>query len=159
MDFALFQEVLNLQLRYAQALDSNDISAWPDFFTDDGVYKLQSRENFDRHLPLCILSFESKGMMVDRVYGVVNTIYHDPYCQRHVCGAPLITRVEGEQIECESSVVVIRTPRDAMPLILCAGRYIDRLTRVGGEKGELKFTERLVIFDNDLIPNSIIKPV
>ncbi len=162
VDFALFQEVLNLQLRYAQALDSNDISAWPDFFTDDGIYKLQSRENFDRHLPLCILSFESKDMMVDRVYGVVNTIYHDPYSQRHVCGVPLITGFEGEQIECESSVVVIRTPRDAMPYILCAGRYIDKLTREGGEKGvkgELKFAERLVIFDNDLIPNSIIKPI
>ena len=91
--------------------------------------------------------------------------YHDPYSQRHVCGAPLITRFEGEQIECESSVVVIRTPRDAMPHILCAGRYIDKLTRVGGQSGknggmgELKFAERLVIFDNDLIPNSIIKPV
>ena len=82
--------------------------------------------------------------------------YHDPYSQRHVCGAPLITRVEGDHIDCESSVVVIRTPRDAMPQILCVGRYIDKLVLQGGE---LKFAERLVIFDNDLIPNSIIKPV
>lgn len=156
MDFSLFNQVLNLHLRYAHTLDSNDLSAWPDFFTDDGVYKLQSRENFDRQLPLCTLSFESKAMMVDRVYGVVNTIYHDPYSQRHVCGAPLITRVEGDQIDCESSVVVIRTQRDAMPHILCAGRYIDKLVLAGGE---LKFAERLVIFDNDLIPNSIIKPI
>ena len=156
VDFAVFNQVLNLHLRYAQTLDSNDLSAWPDFFTDDGAYKLQSRENFDRQLPLCTLSFESKAMMVDRVYSVVNTIYHDPYSQRHVCGAPLITRVEGDQIDCETSVVVIRTPTDAMPHILCAGRYIDKLVM---QVGELKFAERLVIFDNDLIPNSIIKPI
>jgi salicylate 5-hydroxylase small subunit len=106
----------------------------PIFLPTTAFTKLQSRENFDRQLPLCILSFESKAMMVDRVYGVVNTIYHDHYWQRHVCGVPLITRIKGEQIECESSVVVIRTPRDAMPQILCAGRYIDRLTRENGEK-------------------------
>ena len=25
---------------------------WPEFFTDDGRYKVQARENFDRGLPL-----------------------------------------------------------------------------------------------------------
>ena len=148
--------VLNLHLRYAQTLGSNDLSAWPEFFTDDGIYKLQSRENHDRQLALCTLSFESKAMMADRVYGVVNTLYHDPYSQRHVCGVPLITQAEDGGITCESSVLVIRTHRDALPHILSAGRYLDKLVDVNGE---LKFSERLVIFDNDLIANSIIKPV
>ena len=125
-------------------------------FTDNGVYQLQSRENFDRHLPLCMLSFESKAMMADRVDSVVNTIYHDPHSQRHVCGAPLITHVEGDQIDGESSVVVIRTPTDAMPHILCAGRCSDKFVM---QAGGLEFAGRLVIFDKDLIPNSIIKPI
>lgn len=46
--------------------------------------------------------------------------------------------------------------RDAMPHILCAGRYIDKLSRV---EGELKFVGRLVPFDIELIPNSIVKSV
>ena len=156
MDAALFMRVLNLHLRYAQTLDSNDLSAWPEFFTDNGIYKLQSRENYDRQLALCTLSFESKAMMADRVYSVVNTIYHDPYSQRHVCGVPLVTQAEDGGVACESSVLVIRTHRDALPHILCVGRYLDKLVEVNGE---LKFSERLVIFDNDLIANSIIKPV
>jgi salicylate 5-hydroxylase small subunit len=33
--------------------------------------------------PLATLSFESKGMLKDRVYGIKDTLFHDPYYQRH----------------------------------------------------------------------------
>ncbi len=39
-------------------------------------------------LPARHLSFESKGMLKDRVYGIRETLFHDPYYQRHVVGAP-----------------------------------------------------------------------
>src|SRR5271170_7016722 len=37
-------------------------SLWPEFFTEQCVYRLQPRENFERGFPLATLSFESKGM-------------------------------------------------------------------------------------------------
>ena len=141
---------------YAAALDARELSRWPDFFTEDGVYKLQSRENFDRGLPLATLAFESRGMLKDRVYGAAETIYHDPYVQRHIVGLPRLLAREGEVLRCEASYLVIRTKRDAMPEILSVGRYLDRI--VATPEG-LRLAERLVIFDNDLIPNSIIDPI
>jgi salicylate 5-hydroxylase small subunit len=156
MDFKLFSEVQALHLRYAQILDSNDFATWPDLFTAECVYKIQSRENFDAGLPLCILSFESQAMLRDRVYGAQNTIYHDPYYQRHIVSAPLVTSSDGEAIEAETSYLVIRTHRDQLPEILSAGRYIDRMVRVDGV---LKFASRVCVFDNDLIANSLIKPI
>ena len=51
---------------------------------------------------------------------------------------------------------MIRTKRDAMPEILSVGRVIDRLVRT--PEG-LRIAARQVIFDNDLIPNSIIDPI
>jgi salicylate 5-hydroxylase small subunit len=141
---------------YAAALDARELERWPGFFTADGIYKLQSRENFDRGLPLATLAFESRGMLQDRVYGAAETIFHDPYSQRHIVGLPRLLARDADTLCCEASYLVIRTKRDGMPEILSVGRYLDRV--VATPEG-LRFAERLAIFDNDLIPNSIIDPI
>jgi salicylate 5-hydroxylase small subunit len=141
---------------YAACLDAGELARWPDFFTEDAVYRLQSRENFERGLPLATLAFESRAMLKDRVFGAAETIYHDPYYQRHVVGAPRVLAEGADGVRCEAGYVVIRTKRDAMPEILSVGRTLDRV--VATPEG-LRFAERLVIFDNDLIPNSIIDPL
>ena len=142
---------------YGAVLDSGDITRWPDFFTEQAVYKLQSRENYDRGLPLATMAFESRAMLMDRVFGATETIFHDPYLQRHIVGLPrLLAREVDGTLRCEASYVVIRTKRDAMPEILSVGRYLDRV--VPTPEG-LRFAERLVIFDNDLIANSLIYPI
>jgi len=145
---------------YAAALDARELQRWPDFFTEDAVYRLQSRENFDRGLPLATLAFESRGMLKDRVFGAAETIYHDPYVQRHITGLPRLLAREpspaGEVLVCEAPVLVVRTKRDAMPEIVVVGRYLDRVV---SQDDRLLLAQRLVIFDNDLIANSIIDPV
>lgn len=42
------------------------------------MYKLQPRENHERGFPLATLAFDSKGMLKDRVYGIRETLFHDP---------------------------------------------------------------------------------
>ena len=155
MDFQTWHEVQSLHLRYAQVLDSHDLSGWPDLFTPDAVYAIQSRENHDAKLPLCILRFESQAMLRDRVFGVMNTIYHAAYYQRHIVSQPLIS-VTDLGIEAETAYLVLRTHRDELPEILSTGRYLDRI--VATPDG-LRFSQRLCIFDNDLIANSLIKPI
>ena len=153
-------DVTSLYGDYAAALDIRDLSRWPDFFTENGIYKLQPRENFDRGLPLCTLAFESRAMLRDRVYGATETLFHDPYSQRHIVGLPRLLERQADDCEdilrCEANYLVIRTRRDALPEILSVGRYLDQLLRT--PEG-LRFAERLAIFDNDLIPNSIIDPI
>jgi salicylate 5-hydroxylase small subunit len=154
-----FDTYLALQALYtdcAAALDARELERWPGFFTEDAVYRLQSRENFDRGLPLAVMAFESRAMLQDRVFGALQTIFHDPYVQRHVIGAPRLLRGDETGWRCEASYIVIRTKRDAMPEILSVGRTLDHI--VATPEG-LRFAERLVIFDNDLIPNSIIDPI
>jgi salicylate 5-hydroxylase small subunit len=156
MNFPDYLRLTTLLQQSAALLDSNDLSAWPDLFTEDGHYKLQSRENFDAGLPLCIMDYESQGMLRDRIYGVQNTIFHDPYSQRHVCSAPQVLRFDANEIEATSSYIVTRVQRDGMPQILSVGRYLDLVIRV---EGGLKFKKRTAVFDNDLLPNSVIKPI
>jgi salicylate 5-hydroxylase small subunit len=145
-----------LYATYGRVLDNGDYGQWPEFFTDDAVYKVQSRENFDRGLPLAAIALESKGMLRDRVIGATDTIFHDPYYQRHLIGAPLVLTSGDGVVHSEASYLVIRTRRDCMPEILSVGRYEDRVVDTADG---LRFAQRLCIFDNDLIPNSLIYPI
>ena len=144
-----------LHADYAAALDARDLDRWPALFTEDCSYKLQSRENFERGLPLCILHLDSRAMLADRVFGARETIYHDPYAQRHVGGPARLLAREGDALFTETPVLVVRTKRDAMPEVLLAGRYLDRVLPTA--EG-LRFAQRWLIFDNDLLANSIVDP-
>jgi salicylate 5-hydroxylase small subunit len=120
LDLNTFFTIQHLYADYASAVDSGDWDLWPDFFTEDCVYKLQPRENYERGYPLCTLSLTSKGMLKDRVYGIKETLYHDPYYQRHVVGAPRVRSVVDGRIECEANYAVFRTKFDAAGFKVCA---------------------------------------
>jgi len=60
-------ELVQLYGDYASAVDSGHWDLWPGFFTDKCSYRLQPRENHERGVPLATLSFESKGVLEDRV--------------------------------------------------------------------------------------------
>ena len=155
-DVALRLEVEDLYARYAACLDQRRYEEWPEFFTEECVYKLQPRENFDRGLPLCTLAFESKGMLKDRVYGITQTLFHQPYYQRHLVSGLLIVGVDADAIAAEANYLVIRTRKNEPSEVFNCGRYFDRLVR---DAGRLKFREKVAVFDSELIPNSIIYPV
>ena len=156
LDFNTYQQLLALYADYAEALDNNEWDKWPDFFTQVCVYKVQPRENFERGYPLATLSFESRGMLKDRIYGTTETIFHDPYYQRHVVGVPRILKVEAERIQSEANYAVFRTKPDEMSTVFNVGRYIDTIRRT--DEG-LKFESRVCVFDSEMIPNSLIYPI
>ncbi|WP_396435803.1 aromatic-ring-hydroxylating dioxygenase subunit beta [Limnohabitans sp.] len=156
VNFETHMALTRLYADYALAVDSGQWDLWPEFFTEQCVYKLIPRENHARGFPLCTLSFTSKGMLKDRVYGIQETLYHDPYYQRHVVGAPVVRRVDGERIHAEANYAVFRTKLDKASTVFNVGRYID--TIVPTPEG-LKFAERLCVYDSEMIPNAIIYPI
>ena len=141
---------------YASAVDSGNWDLWPEFFTAQCVYRLQPRENHDRGFPLATLSFTSKGMLKDRVYGIKETLFHDPYYQRHIVGTPVVRSAEGDQFRCEANYAVFRTKLSDASTVFNVGRYIDTVVRT--PEG-LKFASRECIYDSEMIPNSIIYPI
>lgn len=160
IDFKTYFELLNLYSDYAMVCDSAEWEKWPEFFVETGTYRLQPRENFEQGLPLCLLALESKAMIRDRVYGVKETMYHDPYYQRHIVGTPRVLSVEhgaeGERITAEASYAVIRTKYDGESTVFNAGYYRDAIVRT--PEG-LKLQSRLCVYDSEMIPNSIIYPI
>jgi salicylate 5-hydroxylase small subunit len=156
MNFQDYFDLNQLYASYASAVSSGQWELWPEFFTEECSYRLQPRENYERGFPLATLSFESKGMLKDRVYGIRETLFHDPYYQRHVVGAPVILKAEADRFECEANYAVFRTKLSELSSVFSVGRYIDTVVRTG--EG-LKFASRQVIYDSEMIPNSVIYPL
>jgi salicylate 5-hydroxylase small subunit len=148
--------VEDLYARYAKGLDDANFGAWPAFFTKQCVYKIQARENFERGLPLALLSFESRAMLEDRVFGITTTLYHQPYYQRHLVSGLLMTRADDGSLRAEANYAVFRTKQGAPTDVLNVGRYLDEIVEV---EGTLKFRQKLCIYDSELVPNSLIYPI
>jgi len=153
---ALRFEVEDLYASYAAVLDEGRFDQWPDFFTEECVYKIIPRENFDAGRGLATLAFESKNMLKDRVRGVVDTLFHAPYYQRHIVSSMRMSAQNNGEVRVRANFLVIRTKRDELSDILSVGRYQDCIVRVGDS---LVFREKLCIFDSELIPNSLIYPI
>ena len=152
----LHHQIDQLNATYAAALDEKRFDDWPLFFTEDGHYKVQARENFDRGLPLALIALESRGMMKDRVYGITQTIYHGPYYMRHILSPARITLIESDVVHAETNYAVFRTKSGSVSEVYNVGRYIDEIIK---KSDSWKFKSRLCVYDSEMILNSLIYPI
>jgi salicylate 5-hydroxylase small subunit len=148
--------ITQLYADYASAADSGNWDLWPEFFIDDCIYRVQPRENHERGFPLATLSLTSKGMLRDRVYGIKETLFHDPYYQRHVVGTPIIREAAPDRWRCEANYAVFRTKLSEESTVYNVGRTLDVVVRT---PAGMKFAVRECIYDSEMIPNSIIYPI
>ena len=70
-DLIAYVEVQQLHAEVARVLDAGEFARWPEFFTEDGRYVVQSRENHERGWPLALIHLESRAMLKDRAVGGV----------------------------------------------------------------------------------------
>jgi len=151
MSDAALLDLITLNARYGDALDRFDLAAWQALFTADAVYRAQARENFDRGLPLAAIYLDGHGMMADRITGIDRTLVFAPRSTRHLIGLPVI---DGDTAR--TPFTVIQTVGATPPEILATGCYHDRLAR-GGDG--LRLAARNAVYDNALIPNSLVYPL
>jgi len=152
----LQHEVDRLNATNAAALDERRFTDWPGFFAEQGSYRLQARENHDRGLPLCLMHLESRGMMQDRVYGITQTIYHAPYYTRHVLSPAQVTPETADVVADQTHYAVFRTKPGDTSEVFNVGRYIDELVREGAT---LRLRSRRVVYDTEMVLNSLIYPI
>jgi len=139
--------VEELFARYAHALDDDRLEDWPDFFTEDGSYRVTTTENEARGLPLSVLFCDSRAMMRDRVASLRNANIYEPQSYRHMVGGTLL-EPEGEtRVRATSTFLVVRILQGGDAALFASGRYLDRIL-LAGEGGRPQFEERVVVCDS-----------
>lgn len=156
MDLTERLEIEDLYAAYVECLDDGELERWPEFFTDDCLYKIIPRDNFERGLPLALMLCESKGMLQDRVEALRRTSVYAPRALRHLVSSIRIKGSDGTVIHVHANYAVFQTLADEPTQVFNVGRYLDQLVRVGGQ---LKFKEKLCVFDSVVVPGSLIYPL
>jgi anthranilate 1,2-dioxygenase small subunit len=152
-------EVEDLYAAYVDALDEGPLEAWPALFTEDCLYKVVSRENWERGLPLAAMLCESRGALEDRVQALRETQMYAPRRLRHLVGPLRLRPVDGggdDDVTVETNYAVFQTLIDDETRVFNVGRYHDRIVR---NDGTMRFREKVCVFDSVLVPTSLVFPV
>jgi len=80
----LRHEIEAFNTAYAATLDEQRLMDWAKLFTDDALYVVVSRENFERDLPVGLIYCENAGMIRDRAFAVQETSMFAPRYLRHM---------------------------------------------------------------------------
>lgn len=154
---ALCARVDELQEDYVQCLDNDEVERWPDFFVEKGVYRITPRENDDLALPISIMACDGQGMLQDRVFSMRHANIYAKHFYRHILGRArwLGESADGSQ-RFQTNYAVFRTVEQGDTTIYCTGRYLDRV--VDGD-GQLRFAEKLAIYDNTWIDTLLVTPI
>lgn len=141
---------------YAAGLDADDLESWPDYFLDDGIYRVVSRENESLGLPAPLVYYYSRGMMQDRVTALREALTYEFVYTRHIVSAARLSAVQGGDVAARSTFAIYQSTEEGVSRLFCVGEYQDTITLTASGP---KFRERRVVVDTFGIQNLIAVPL
>ena len=139
----MIPEIENLHARYAHALDDDRLEEWPNFFTENGVYRIATAENEARGLPAPIIYAKGRGMLRDRVQSLRHANIYEPQRYRHIVSSTIISSENSEVAHSVSNFLVVRIMENGEAMLFASGRYVDRINVPA-----MQYEERVVICDS-----------
>src|SRR2546421_4579507 len=132
MDLALQIKIQDLNARYVQAIDDDKLESWPDFFTEQGRYRITTAENYRRDLPLGMMYATSRAMLRDRVRALREANVYEAQRYRHVLGPSRVEQAEAGGVGARTNFMVARVMHTGDTALFATGRYLDRVVLAGG---------------------------
>ena len=148
--------VLDLNARYAEAIDDGRFEEWPDFFTDDGKYRVTTAENVAQNLPLSLIYATSRAMLRDRVKALREANIYEAQRYRHMLGPSRIEPAEQGALRVRTSFMVARIMHTGETTLFATGSYRDGIVLDGATA---RFAERTVILDSRQIDTLLAIPL
>jgi anthranilate 1,2-dioxygenase small subunit len=152
----LRMEIEEFHAEYCWTLDCGELERWPEYFTDDAVYRITARENADAGLPVGLVYADSKAMIRDRAFALKHTQMYAPRTLQHFVTNVRVLEAKGGTIKAQSNYLLLQTLVDGPTTIQQSGRYYDTFVRANGR---LLLKERQCIYDTVLIANDLVLPV
>ena len=137
-------QIQNLNARYASVIDNDRLEEWPNFFQENCLYRIATKEDFDEGLLVGVILATSRNMLIDRVTSLRDANIYEAQCYRHIISSPLILKKEGDVCETETNFIVVRIMHDGDSMLFASGRYLDKIKSTSDG---LRFIERIVVTD------------
>ena len=94
-------------------------------------------------------------MLVDRVMGLTNSQMSMPRYYRRMHSPVRIVSPDGAGVRTRHNLLLLETQIDKPTIIVMAAVCHDHVVPDGGR---LRLRERIVVFDSEMVPNSLIYP-
>jgi anthranilate 1,2-dioxygenase small subunit len=156
VDIELQLAVENLLARYVHALDDDRLEEWPEFFAENGRYRITTAENHERGLPLPIIYADSRAMLRDRVSALRHANIYEAQRYRHVVSSVLVERIDETLARAASNFQLVRIMHTGESTLFASGRYLDRI-RVDG--ADSRFEEKVVVIDSRAVDTLLAIPI
>ena len=140
---------------YYTVLDDLRLEEWPALFTEACLYRVIPRENHEAGYTLCTIQAESRGMLTDRVMGLTRTQMYAPRYYRRFPGPLRIVGNDDGGVRTRHNLLVVQTLIDKQSDILLSAVCHDLVVH---DDDRLRLRERIVVFDSEMISNSLIYP-
>ena len=148
--------VLDLNARYAEAIDEGRFEEWPDFFTENGKYRVTTAENVEQNLPLSLIYATSRAMLRDRVKALREANIYEAQRYRHMLGPARIEAAADGALSARTGFMVARIMHTGETTLFATGSYRDRVVLEGART---RFAERTVILDSRQIDTLLAIPL
>jgi anthranilate 1,2-dioxygenase small subunit len=155
-DLALRLRIEALNADYIHCIDDDRLEEWPDYFTEDGVYRVTTRENADLNMPVSLIFCEGNGMFHDRISALRTANIFEPHTYCHSVSALQIQKSANGVHTTKSNFLITRTMSEGAMMTFACGRYLDTIVE---QDGELKFSERTVILESRRIDTLLVIPI
>jgi anthranilate 1,2-dioxygenase small subunit len=152
---SLREQVEDFYAEYCEVIDGGQLERWPELFAEPCLYRIVSKDNYDKGLPLSLMRCESLGMLRDRALASQKLNVYAARTWRHSV-TQIRAREGNDGIAVRANFAVFETLQDQHTQLLCAGRYLDTMVRT---QAGLRLREKICIYDAALIPGSIVMPL
>jgi anthranilate 1,2-dioxygenase small subunit len=162
MNVNVFQEQVapaqarQLLAAYTYILDEGPLGDWPTLFTEACLYRITTRQNEERNMPLSIMLCDNHAMLYDRVEAVEKANIYEPHYYRHVLSDSRTLRTTADSLWLETSFICVRTMLDGRMTLFAAGKYVDEVVALSGH---CLFRSKTVVLDSSQIDTLIAKPL
>jgi anthranilate 1,2-dioxygenase small subunit len=144
------------QAAYAYTIDEGPLSDWPEFFTDPCLYRITTRVNEERKMPLSIMLCDNQAMLYDRVEAVEKANIFEPHFYRHILSDSRVLSSQGASLVLETSFICVRSMLDGRMDLFTAGKYVDHVVK---QDGHCLFKSKTVVLDHSRIDTLIAIPL
>ena len=149
-------ELEELYTDYVHCFDADALEGWPDFFTDDGFYRVTSAESYEAGLPLGLIHATSRNMLKDRVSALREANIYEPQRYRHLVSSIKVVEERGDALGLVANFLVVRTMQEGDMTVFAAGCYVDQVRR---QDGAWKFARKNVVLDSRQIDTLLAIPI
>jgi anthranilate 1,2-dioxygenase small subunit len=141
---------------YAECIDAERYDDWLALFTEDAVYQVIPRENFDQNLPAALIYCSSKNVLRDRITSLLNANEYNPHYDRHLISGVRVAQENDSAWKLSANYAVFQTNVEGQTRLFSVGRYADKVVKL---EGKLRFREKRVVVDTYSVPSMLATPL